>query len=216
MPLRVRTRSTHREIPRSFAAQFDHVADTLPWIDVFLSLAVGIGLAAAVGLRVFVPLLVLGGASRLGWITLQPDFLWLASNAGLVALSAATVLEVAAYYIPAIDNAFDVIAGPAAVVAGILAIAAVSGDLPPVLRWSLALIAGGGTAGFVQGLTTIARLKSTGFTGGLANPILATFELVGSAGVAVLALTVPLFAIAFVVVLVFAIRHLRRRNRPAH
>jgi hypothetical protein len=186
----------------------------LPWTDVMLSLVVGISLAAAVGLRVFVPLLVLGSAGRLGWITLQPDFVWLSSNLGLGTLAIAAMVEIAAYYVPTIDNAFDLLAGPAALVAGVLAIAAVTGDLPAPLRWSLAVIAGGGTAGVVQGLTTIARLKSTGLTGGLANPIVATFELLGSATVALLAVLTPFVALGIVVALVLAVRR-RRRVRAA-
>ncbi len=180
--------------------------------DVILSLAVGVSLAAAVGFRVFVPLLVLGVAGRTGWITLQPDFAWLASNGGLAALSVATVIEVTAYYLPTIDNALDILAAPAAVVAGVLATAAVSADLPPPLRWALAVVAGGGTAGFVQGLTSIARLKSTGLTLGLANPLLATFELIGAAGVALLALATPILAVVVVLTIALLIRRLRRRQ----
>jgi hypothetical protein len=180
--------------------------------DVLLSLAVGVSLAAAVGFRIFVPLLILGTAGRLGWITLQPDFAWLASNGGLSALGAATIVEVFAYYIPAVDNALDVLATPAAIVAGVLATAAVSPDLPPPLRWALAVVAGGGTAGFVQGLTTIARLKSTGFTGGLANPLVATIELFGATGVALLAVAAPVVALVIVVGIVLMIRGARRRQ----
>src|SRR5262245_57939365 len=118
-------------------------------LDVVLSIGVGLGLAAAAGLRVFLPLLVLGGAARLGWVPLASGFEWLSSGSGLGALSVATILEISAYYIPWVDNVLDFIVGPLAVVAGVLATAAVTIDLPPAVRWSVAIIAGGGTAGTV-------------------------------------------------------------------
>jgi hypothetical protein len=187
------------------------VSVDLPLADVLLSVAVGVGLAAAVGLRVFLPMLVLGGAARLGWITLGADFAWIASNVGLTALAIATIAEIAAYQFPVIDNALDTLATPVAIAAGVVAIAAVTNDLPAPLRWSLAVIAGGGTAGLVQSLTTIARLKSTGLTAGLANPFLAVAELTGAAIVAVLSVAAPLLAVALVVALVWT---LRRTTRP--
>jgi hypothetical protein len=180
-----------------------------------LSLGVGLGLAAAAGLRVFVPLLVLGVASRLGWVPLADDFAWLASPTGLGALGVATVLEVGAYYVPWVDNVLDVAAGPLAIMAGVLATAAVTTDLPPELRWAAAVLAGGGAAGVVQGLTSFARLKSTAATGGAANPILATLELIGSVVTSLVAVVLPLLALlmsaGLLFVLVTIVRRVRRR-----
>ena len=85
-------------------------ADSL-LMQTLLSLGVGIGLAAAAGLRVFVPLLVLGAAAHAGWIPLTPGFAWLASPSSLAMLSVATIVEIAAYYVPWVDNLLDVIAG---------------------------------------------------------------------------------------------------------
>jgi hypothetical protein len=175
-------------------------------IDVVLSLAVGIALAAAAGMRVFLPLLVLGGAARLGWLPLTSGFEWLASSGGLSALTVAVVLEVGAYYVPWVDNALDVIAAPLAVGSGALAVAAVTTELPPEVRWLLAVIAGGGTAGVVQGLTSITRLKSTAATGGLANPAVATLELFGSLATSVIAVVLPIAALALVVGIVLLLR----------
>jgi len=46
--------------------------------------------------------------------------------------------------VPLLDNALDLIAAPAAVLAGtVTASAAV--DAPPALRWTLAIVAGGGS-----------------------------------------------------------------------
>lgn len=189
----------------------------LSWYEAAVSIAVGTALAAAVGLRVFVPLLLVGLSARAGWLSLGPDFLWLASTAGLATLTVATLVEVAGYYVPAVDNALDVVAGPMAFAAGVVTLAAVTSDLPSPLRWGLAVVAGGGTAGLVQGLTTITRLKSTGLTGGLANPVLATAELVGSTLLSVLAIAVPFLALVVLVgVAVFARRIVKpRRVQPS-
>ena len=167
-------------------------------IETLLSLAVGLGLAAAAGLRVFVPLLLLGTAAHLQLIALTDGFEWLSSSSALAALGVATVLEIGAYYFPWLDNLLDIVAAPAAVVAGIVVTAAVTTDLPPAIRWAAAIIAGGGTAGAVQSLTTIARLKSTVGTAGLGNPVLATIEWIGSVATSLVVIVLP--ALALVVV----------------
>lgn len=186
------------------------------WVEALLSLGVGVGLAAAAGLRVFLPLLLLGSAARLGWLPLTDGFEWLASGVGLGTLSVATALEIGAYYIPWIDNLLDIVAGPSAVVAGIVATAAVTTALPPPVRWAAAIIAGGGTAGVIQGLTTVARLKSSALTAGLGNPLLATLEWVGSLATSLLAIVFPIAAILFVVSTAVLARWVTRRfvRRP--
>lgn len=176
-------------------------------METILSVLTGIGVAAACGFRVFVPLLALGLAGRAHVIPLNDSFAMLATMPALIALGTAAVLEVGAYYVPWLDNALDVAAAPAAVVAGVLASAAAITDLPPVLAWGIALIGGGGAAGLLHGATSLLRLKSTAVTGGAANPLLSTGELVGAVVTAALALLVPVAcAIGVVVVLVWVVR----------
>src|SRR5690348_8919337 len=122
----------------------------MTWADGLLSLGVGIALAAAAGLRVFLPLLVLGIAARAGPVPLVSSFDWLASTPGLAALTVASIVEVGAYYVPLVDNLLDLIATPLAILAGVLLTAAVTTALPPEVRWAAANIAGGGAAGLVQ------------------------------------------------------------------
>jgi hypothetical protein len=185
--------------------------------EALLSIALGIGLAAAVGLRVFLPLLALGIAAAAGHIELTPSFSWLASTPALVMLAVATALEVLAYYVPGLDNLLDAIATPAAIAAGVIGAAAVMADLPPIVRWTTAAIAGGGVAGLVQGLTTVMRVKSTALTGGLGNGAIATGELGGSLLLSLLALVAPVIAaVAVVLAIWFAVRLARRRSRTAH
>ena len=176
-----------------------------------LALAAGLGLAAACGLRVFAPLLVLGLAGRFGHLPLASGFAWASSGPAIVALGFATVLEIGAYYIPWLDHALDTIATPAALLAGVLAVAAVTGQLPPWLRWSTAIIGGGGLAGLTQGASVLLRLKSGALTGGLGNPVVSTGEWVGAIGLAIVAVLLPILALVVVVFLLISAFRLAHR-----
>jgi len=184
-------------------------------VETLLSVALGMGLAAAAGLRVFVPVLGAGLAAHFGGLSLSSGFDWVASPAALVAFGTATVLEVFAYYVPWLDHLLDLVATPTAVAAGVLASAAVIVDLPPLLRWSLAIVGGGGVAGIFQMLSVATRVKSTATTGGLGNPVVATAESAGAVALTLVALAVPLLALAVVALLTyFLVRLTRRRTNP--
>jgi hypothetical protein len=188
-------------------------------MDMVLSLFIGLGLAAACGFRVFVPLLIMSLASRaeVGHLTLSPHFAWIGSTPALIAFSVATVLEIAGYYIPWVDNLLDTVATPTAIIAGILVTAsAMTTDVSPFLKWTLAVLAGGGTTAVFQGITATARHISSFTTGGLGNPVLATAEAGGSALLAVLAITLPVVAFLCVVWLIWfgAKKLLFRRPAP--
>jgi Domain of unknown function (DUF4126) len=183
-------------------------------LDLGLSIALGIGLAAATGLRLFLPMLVVSAAAYSGYLPLSENFAWLATPAALILLGVATVVEILAYYVPGLDNLLDTLATPAAFVAGTVVSAAVITDLPPMVKWTAAIIAGGGIAGLTQSVTTLVRAKSTVMTGTLANPAVATAELGGSLIVSLLALMAPVItAIVIVVLLWLAIRWLRQLAR---
>jgi len=179
-----------------------------------LSIALGIGLAAATGFRVFIPLLALSIASREFGLDLAEGFEWIASTPAFGAFATAAVLEVLAYYIPGVDHMLDAVAGPAAVAAGVIASAAVMTDLPTYLKWSVALIAGGGIAGLTQGATTLTRAKSGLFTVGLGNPVVATGELFGAIGLSALSLLMPILTAVLVVLAVLLVVRAIRRRRP--
>jgi hypothetical protein len=184
-----------------------------------VGIALGIGLAAATGFRIFIPLLFAGLAARFDVLPLTEGFQWLASTPALLTLGTAAVFEVLAYYIPGVDYVLDVIAGPAAIGAGILASASVMSDIPQAVMWPVAIIAGGGIAGLTKGSTALLRAKSGVMTAGLANPVVATVETVGATGIAILAVAVPLLCLAAIVALLYwatkkAGRLLFGRNRP--
>ena len=172
-------------------------------IESLLSIALGLGLAAATGFRIFVPLLIAGLAARFDYLPLGEGFQWLASTPALVMLVTAAIAETLAYYIPGVDHALDVIASPATLAAGVVASAAVMVDIPPAVMWPLAIIAGGGAAGLTKGSTALLRAKSGAMTGGLANPVVSTVETVGATGLAILAIVVPVVCLIAVVALLY-------------
>lgn len=186
-------------------------------METLLSVCVGIGLSAACGFRVFVPLLIMSIASLSGHLTLAHGFEWIGTYPALIAFAVATCLEIAGYYIPWLDHLLDTIATPAAIVAGIIVTASAVADMSPFLKWTLAVIAGGSAAGLVQGATVVTRGASTLTTAGLGNPLVATLELAGAVTTSVLAIVVPLLAVGLVmVVLVIAARTLVRKFRAGN
>ena len=174
-------------------------------MDILLALCLGIALSAACGFRVFIPPFAMSLAAVHGNFELSPQFAWLGTYPATIALGVATVVEILAYYIPVIDNLLDTIEIPIAIAVGIILTAAIVGDLDSILQWSLAVV-GGGAAGIIGVATTIIRLASTGLTGGVGNIGLATVEVLSGAVLSLLALTLPLLAIAIVIgLLIFAV-----------
>jgi len=199
-----------------------------------MAILAGVGLAAACGFRVFVPLFIASlaantGVNAFGGVNFQEmlgaDFEWLGSTPITIALGVATALEIGSYYIPWLDNALDAIASPAAVVAGTFITGAMMPDMmgDGSFKWILSTIVGGGTSAVVQGASVITRGTSTATTGGVGNPVVSTAELGGSVLTAGLAILVPILAGLLVLVLLyFFIRTIFRffktraaRNRAA-
>jgi Domain of unknown function (DUF4126) len=170
-------------------------------IESLTAVAIGIGLAAATGFRVFLPLLVAGLAARWGALSLYEGFQWLSTTGALTALATASALEVAAYYIPGVDHVLDVVATPATLIAGAVTSAAVMVDIPPAIMWPVAIIGGGGIAGVTKVTSALVRAKSGLLTAGLANPVVSTGETAGAIGVSIAAIVVPLLCLLALVVL---------------
>lgn len=174
-------------------------------MDTLLALLIGIGLSAACGFRVFVPFLIMSIAAHSGHLQVAKSFQWIGSDIALITFSVATVLEVAGYYIPWFDHFLDTVATPAAIIAGTIVTAAMVIGMSPFLKWTLAVIAGGGIAGLVQGATVLIRGASTVTTGGLGNPIFATIELAGSTFMSVLSLWIPIAGICLVLLILIVL-----------
>ena len=141
-----------------------------------ISVALGISLSACCGFRIFIPLLLASVAAKFNWLHLSSGFEWMGSFAAIVAFATASILETAAYYIPVVDNFLDTLTTPSSVIAGTVISASVFVDFDPMLKWTLAIIAGGGTAGIIQAGTGLLRLGSTKFTAGTGNVFVATAE----------------------------------------
>lgn len=182
-------------------------------MEILLSVIIGISLSAASGFRVFVPFLVLSICSYAGWINLGDGASWIGSIPAMISFGVATVLEIGAYYVPWIDNMLDLASLPISLVAGALLTSSVILELDPLLKWTLAIVLGGGAALNVQMLTIKARALSSVFTSGIGNPIVSTIENVSSALVSFLAIFLPVLAIAFLIFVIYLIFRLMKKAR---
>ncbi|MDJ0646080.1 MAG: DUF4126 domain-containing protein [Flavobacteriaceae bacterium] len=167
------------------------------------SVLLGIGLAASVGFRVFVPLFALSIASYYQVIPLNESWQWIGSIPAMITLGIATIVEIVGYLIPWFDNLLDTIAVPLAAVAGTAVMLSTAADLDPVVTWSLAIIAGGGTATAIKTSTSTTRLASSATTGGIANPVVSTVETGSSIVMSILAFVAPVLAIILVIIILW-------------
>ncbi len=183
-------------------------------IAIIASIFLGLGLAASVGFRVFLPLLALSVAHRFDVVPLNENWTWVSTDLAMVVFGVATLLEILAYFIPWLDNLLDTVALPGATLAGTAVMASTIVDIDPLWRWALAIIAGGGTAGLIKGVNTKTRLASTATTGGLGNPVVAATETAASVGLSALSIFVwPLAAVLVILLLVFLVFFYRKLRR---
>lgn len=179
-----------------------------------ISIFLGIGLAAATGFRIFLPLFALSLAAHFDWWTLNDQWIWLGSTTALLTLGIAMVSETLAYYIPWVDNLLDTIAVPLAAIAGTAIMVATMSDVSPLITWSLAIIAGGGTAAAVKGATASTRLTSSVTTAGLGNPVVSTVETAGALVMSVLSFIAPVIAGLAAFFILGSIYWIYRKLRP--
>ena len=175
----------------------------------WLALGSGIAVAAACGLRAFLPLLLLGAASRLGLITLRAGVTWLSSDFALIALGVATVLEIAADKIPVVDHALDAVGTVLRPAAAWLGAYAVLQSWPTPWAQIAGLVLGT-TALVVHGAKAKLRLGSTALTLGHANPVVSLIEDATALVTLAVAILAPALAIVIPVLLVVGLR--RRRT----
>ncbi len=182
--------------------------------DTVLSIFLGIGLAASVGFRVFLPLLALSLAAYNGLWELNASWQWLGSLTAVITLGVAAVVELFAYFIPWLDNLLDSLAIPLAGLAGTAVVVSTVAGLDPVVTWSLAIIAGGGTATAIKGAAAGGRMASTLSTGGLANPVVATVETGTAAVMSLASILAPVVAAVLVVVVLALVYRVYRKLMP--
>lgn len=179
--------------------------DNVPYLPYVISSFIGIGLAAASGFRVFLPMFAVSLASYMGWIPMNEHFQWLSGLPTLITTGIATIVEILAYYIPYIDHLLDTLSVPMATVAGSVLFASQFADLGTFPQWALALIAGGGTAAAISSGFAGTRAASTATTGGLGNSVVATTETAGAGIMSVLAMAAPVIAAICAIILVILV-----------
>lgn len=182
------------------------------------SILIGIGLAASVGFRVFVPLFALSLASHFQIIPLNESWEWVGSATAMLILGIATLVEIVAYLIPWLDNLLDSIAIALAAVAGTAVMVSTVADLSPAITWAMAIIAGGGTAAAIKTSTGTTRLASSVSTAGVANPIVSTVETGTSVLMSALSIFFPILAIivlALILWMFFKVFKLFRRKKAS-
>ena len=187
-------------------------------LQILIQVMLGIALSAVCGYRIFVPFLAMGIAGMAGYIQFADGFAWISSWPALLVFGVATILEIAAYFIPHIDNILNAIALPAGAVAGIIVAASVISDMDPMLKWTLAIIAGGGAATVTGLLSNGVHQLSTAVSAGFANPVVSGAESVGTVAASVISIAMPIVGVAlFVMVVVVSILIIRRfrKRKPA-
>ncbi len=184
---------------------------------ILLSVLLGISLSAAAGFRVFVPFLFVSMASKAGFLELSSGFSWISSTPALTVFLVATIIEILAYYIPFIDNLLDTVSTPLAVIAGVVLSATVITDMSPMLKWTLAIIAGGGVAATIHTSVAFSRGISSTLTAGVGNSFLSTVENISSTTISILALISPIIAVVIIaIIVVFIIKFKKRQMRKAN
>jgi hypothetical protein len=182
--------------------------------ETIISIFLGVGLAASVGFRVFLPLFALSLASYCGVWELNESWQWIGSMVALITLGVATLAEIFAYFIPWVDNILDSMAIPLAAIAGTAVMVSTVVDLDPVVTWSLAIIAGGGTATAIKGAGASTRLVSTATTGGIGNPLVSTVETGTALVVSAASIFLPILSAFLVIVILVFIFMIYRKLRP--
>ena len=179
--------------------------------EILTAVALGIGLSASTGFRVFLPMLVASVAAHFGILPLSDSFVWLGSWPAIISFGTATVVEVAAYYIPFVDNLLDTITTPLAVGAGTLLMTSVLPVDNDLLKWIAGFVIGGGAAATIQSGSVVSRLTSSKFTAGTGNPVVSTGENVAALGTSILTLFIPvIIAATFILLSVFILYQLFR------
>ena len=182
-------------------------------LNILLALSAGVALAAATGFRAFLPLFALGLAARMGWAQIRPAEEWLAGDLALIALGTATVVELLADKVPAIDHALDALGTLLRPAAAWVVSFGVLTPLGQEWAGALATLLAGGAFG-VHALKAHVRVGSSITSVGFANPVLSAIEDVIAFLLTSAAIIAPIVALLFLILLVWlATRIMRRISR---
>ncbi len=186
----------------------------LSTLDLVLAGFAGVAIAAACGLRAFLPLLALSLGVRFGFLHVTPSAMWIASGPAIIALLWATVLELAADKVPALDHLLDLVATALRPIAAAIAAWCTFTGVHPALGVAAAVVLGAGAMGIHVAKAKV-RLGSSMLSFGTANPILSFMEDAIATGLSAMAVLAPLAAVLGVVLVVWAFRRVYRGPRTA-
>lgn len=182
-----------------------------------MALFLGLGLAASAGLNAFLPLLLLGAAARfhvVPGLALNGSFTWLTSDVALIVLIVASIIEIVADKIPAVDHALHAAGVIIRPLAATLAAASVLKGLDPAVAALVGLVIGAPTSFGFHALKSGTRVASSATTLGCANPVISLFEdavsFVMAAAAILLPIAVPLILAAVVIAAWLVMRRMRR------
>ena len=183
------------------------------WQITFALLA-GFSLAATCGLRAFLPLLIICLGARADFLTLAGGFEWMESWPAIVCFGSATIIEILADKIPAVDHVLDAAGVFVRPVAGAVAASSLISGIDPMLALVIGIIMGGTIALIVQSIKGALRVVSSGLTGGLGNPAISTAEDGAAAVAGVASFFVPwLTALVILGIIIYALRPAIRKLR---
>jgi uncharacterized membrane protein len=185
-----------------------------------LGLLLGLGLSASTGLNTFLPLLLLSAAARfnVAGVELGTKFDWLTSDAAMITLIIACVVELIADKIPAVDHFLDSAGTIVRPVAGAVASASVLTGVDPMVAAVLGIIVGAPTSLGMHTLKAGTRVASSATTFGCANPVISIIEDVIAFALSVLSIFLPIvvpFALAALVWMLWRLMVRIRRGAAA-
>ena len=181
--------------------------------DLVFAAAAGTAIAAACGLRAFLPLLALALGVHFGLLHVDRAGAWIGSTAAIVTLLWAALVELAADKVPALDHVLDLVSTFIRPVAAALAAWCTFAGVHPALAVAAAVILGMGAMGLHIAKAKV-RLGSSMLTLGSANTMISVVEDALATGISALAVLAPIAALVGVVVLLWALRRVfRRRDR---
>lgn len=184
---------------------------------IILVILMAVSLSACAGIRAFLPPLAVSLLSLGGYITLAPQFAWMARWDVALVFGIAAVLEIVADKYPGVDNLLDGVGLVVKPLAGALLASSVITGMDPLIAISLGIIVGGGVAGTVHLAKAKLRLASTAFTGGLANPVVSFIEDVFAViGTALAVIWPVVLAVVLIILAVLIWRFVKGRPAAAH
>ena len=190
--------------------------DSVAWTTIVPSLAMGIGLAACAGIRAWLPLLMAGGLARWGIIEIGPSFQFISSDRALILFGVATVIEILADKVPAVDHALDSLSTVLRPAAGSLLAASVLWQVSdPLTALALGVAVGAPTSLVPHAAKSLLRAASTTFTGGLANPFISILEDLMAVALFVLTVLIPVVVASVLVLIGLLVARRLVRRTPA-